>query len=144
MWFFLLLSFQLSAHSFEKAVADIYARKPHLKPIQEEQKKELVNEKQIKKIINCAAFSYASIKIYLAHAHLVQVQSNEQGWIAWFCPSAMQKISYKAQFFVESLIICCEALAYKTLARLLCRTYKGDLFDLPLFSYSYHDKLTQQ
>ena len=124
--------------SFEKALRDLYNRKPYLfgetkKPQEEEKDSSWLSYENCKKYIDMSAMISAFIRIYSAHQKMDAPESDTD-WldktISYVCPEMLQRIAKQSKFFKESIEIVIETIILKTVAHMILYCSKGDGFDL--------------
>lgn len=135
--------------SFEKALDDLYKRKPHLFILKHEdhlpKKKEesWPDYKTCTQAIDILALASAFVRIYIAHARIDLEEDDD--WfdrtITLICPDLIIRIAKQSKFLKESIEITLETILLKTVAQLILYCGKGDGFDLLKKALRYTKKI---
>lgn len=143
-----------------QALADLYAKYPHLKPIAQNQnkqvikpKKSLLNFKNVYKTVNIATIGYVILNEYKLYRKIYYelgpympyeplfastlILNGLKTCLLTICPDALLTLGKHSQFLYGSLLIATHALLYKTIVKLIIYCGHGDLLNLP--AHMLHD-----
>ena len=126
--------------SFEKALEELYAKKPYLRNLLKNKDEEKENQKEswpdyetCKKSIDWIAMTSAAMRIYIRHKQILQGEQIDEDMVdkaLKYAPDFVQRICKQSRFFKDSVDIVLETLLFKTVARMILYCLKGDGFDL--------------